>query len=398
MTTRRLLPNVVLLLASLVLTLAIGEGMIRLVLNPADFLSVTTIRDEALGIRVAPGASGFDAWGFRNPRVPATAEIVAIGDSHTYGHNAKMSESWPYVVGHLTGRSVYNLALGGYGPNQYLELLKTRALKLKPRWVVCGLYLGDDFENAFLMTYGTAYWAGLRSEARAPVDADIWKSTDDGCAVSACARPWHRRVRTWLSRHSVVYQLVAHGPGLGAFKGALQIHLSARRADAGTTSLILSAAGIEEAFRPVGIRDRLDQRNAAVREGMRITFELLGQMATTCREHDCRLVVVLIPTKETVFAQFFGPDSHAPLRDVVSDLVTQEAQARSRLVQFLDHAGIPYVDTLPALRRRVADRLYTRSDADMHPNKNGYRIIGEVVSEFFQRDRRERALGSAQGS
>ena len=393
----RVLSNIVVLLVALAIGLAAGEGVVRLILNPADFLSVTTIADEALGIRVAPGASGFDEWGFRNPRVPAAAEIVAVGDSHTYGHNARMVESWPYVVGRLTGRSVYNLALGGYGPNQYFHLLKTRALKLKPRWVVCGLYMGDDFENAFLMSYGTEYWASLRRDARAPVDADIWKTTDDSCAVSPnCVRPWHRRLRAWLSRHSIVYQLIVHGPGLGTLKETLQIHFAAR-ADAGTTSLIVPGAGIEEAFRPLGIRDRLDQRNTAVREGMRITFELLGKMAAMCRENGCRLLVVLIPTKETVFAEFFERDSYLPLKDVVSDLVTQEGQARVRLIEFLDHTGIAYVDSLPALRRRVGDRLYTRSDKDMHPNKNGYRIIGEVVGEFFGKDRRESVLQGAQG-
>lgn len=397
-----MLPNVAVLFVSLAIGLIAGEGGARLILNPADFLSVATVQDEMLGIRVAPGASGFDEWGFRNPRVPAAAEIVAVGDSHTYGNNATMFESWPSVVGRLTGRSVYNLGLGGYGPNQYFHLLRTRALKLRPRWVVCGLYMGDDFENALLMSYGKEYWAGLRRDARAPVDADIWKGPDDGCEVSpSCGRTWHRRLRVWLSRHSIIYQLIVHGPGLGALKGTLQIRHAARRADAATTALIVPDAGIEEAFRPIRIRERLDQRSTAVREGMRITFELLGRMASTCHENGCQLLVVLIPTKETVFAELFERNSRIPLGDVVSDLVNQEGQARTRLLEYLDHAGIAYVDTLPALRRRVGDRLYTRSGEDMHPNRNGYRIIGEVVGEFLERDHRsggERKVPSAQGS
>ena len=194
----------------------------------------------------------------------------------------------------------------------------------------------------------------------------------------------------WLSQHSVVYQVVVHGPVLGQLKGTLQIRHAARRADDRTTSLRVADAGIEEAFRPVGIRDRLDQRSAAVREGMRITFELLGMMAGACHEHGCRLLVALIPTKETVFAEYLARDPGLHLREVVLDLVNQEARARTRLVEFLDRAGIAHVDTLPALRRKVADGLYTRSDGDMHPSKNGYRIIGEVVGEFIERDRRGR--------
>ena len=385
---RRLL-NVVVLLVALAIGLLLSEGVARLALNPADFLSVATVRDDVLGIRVAPGTTGFDEWGFRNPRVPGVAEIVAIGDSHTYGNNATMSQSWPYVAGRVTGKSVYSLALGGYGPNQYFQLLKTRAVKLRPRWVVCGLYLGDDFENAFLMSYGKEYWAGLRSEKRGVVDADIWKDTDDSCAISpACARPRHRRLRVWLSQHSLVYRLVVHGPGVGRLKGTFQVRRAAAVADDRTASLIVADAGIEEAFRPVGIRARLDQSSAAVREGMRITFELLGMMAKTCHENGCRLLVALIPTKETVFAEYVIRSREMRLRDVIVDLVNQEARAKARLVEFLDRAGIAYVDTLPALRGKVAEQLYTRSDGDMHPNKNGYRVIGEVVGEFIAQDHR----------
>ena len=386
---RRELLNVAVLFAAMAIGLALAEGGARLVLNPADVLSVTTVRDDVLWIRIAPGMTGFDEWGFRNPRVPGTTDIVAIGDSHTYGNNATMSQSWPYVAGRVAGMSVYSLALGGYGPNQYFQLLKTRGLTLRPRWVVCGLYMGDDFENAFLMSYGKEYWAGLRSERRAAVDADIWKDTDDSCAISSeCPRPWHRRLRAWLSQHSLVYRLVVHGPVLRRLKGAVQVRRAADGADGRTASLIVADAGIEEAFRPVGIRARLDQRSAAVQEGMRITFALLGMMADACRENRCRLLVAFIPTKETVFAEYIMRSPGMHLRDVIVDLVNQEAHAKARLVEFLDRAGIAYVDTLPALRRRVTDQLYTRSDGDMHPSKNGYRVIGEVVGEFIAQDHR----------
>src|SRR5262249_6221702 len=134
--------------------------------------------------------------------------------------------------------------------------------------------------------------------------------------------------------------------------------------------------GIREAFRPISIRDRLNQSNPAVREGMRITFELLGMMDKVCHENGCQFVVVLIPTKETVFADYLLRDSQAYLGGVIAELVGHEQGARARLVEFLDRNKIAYVDTLPALKRHLADQLYTRSDRDMHPSKNGYRVIG----------------------
>jgi hypothetical protein len=80
----------------------------------------------------------YDTWGFRNQKVASSVEIVAIGDSHTFGNCAKMIESWPYVLGRLTGRSVYNMGLGGYGPNQYHYIFKTEALRLKPHGMELG--------------------------------------------------------------------------------------------------------------------------------------------------------------------------------------------------------------------------------------------------------------------
>ena len=34
-----------------------------------------------------------------------------------------MNEAWAKVLARLTGKNVYNLAMGGYGPNQYYYLL-----------------------------------------------------------------------------------------------------------------------------------------------------------------------------------------------------------------------------------------------------------------------------------
>lgn len=366
--------NGIILLVSVTIGLLLCEAGARLFLNPADYLSVKTVPDEVLGIVVPPKTNGFDEWGFRNKGVPSTVDVVAIGDSHTYGNNATMEDSWPYVLGRLTGLSVYNLGLGGYGPNQYYHLLKTRALTLGPRWVLCGLYMGDDFENAFSISYGMDYWSFLREGDWDGVVADIWEAPDNA--------NWHKNVRVWLSRNSIIYRLVFHGPILGKVKGAIQIRQASRDRSHSTTSLIVAEESIEEAFRPIGIRDRLDQSSTPVREGMRITFALLELMDEICRENGCQFVVVLIPTKESVFSDYLLGNPEMHLREVIEELVIHEEAARKELLEFLDQARIPYVDTLPALRRAVTNQLYTRSDRDMHPGRNGYRVIGEAVAEF----------------
>jgi hypothetical protein len=163
----------------------------------------------------------------------------------------------------------------------------------------------------------------------------------------------------------------------------MQIGRATRGQDPDTTTLVDAGAGIREAFRPLALRDRLDQRNPAVREGMRITFTLLTLMDETCREHGCRLAVVLIPTKETVFAELLLGRPSVHLREAIADLVANERRATAELRAFLDRSGIPYVDTLPALRDNLGGQLYAFSDHDMHPSRNGYRAIGEAAAAFF---------------
>ncbi len=378
MKIKKYLVNFCLLTASVSASLVIAEFAARMVLNPADYLGVGMVNDDILGAVPEPSAkAGFDRWGFRNRRVPETADIVAVGDSHTFGNTATMEQSWPYVLERLTGRSVYNMGMGGYGPNQYFYLSETKALKLKPQILIWGLYMGDDFENAYSITYGLDHWAYLRHEPVQHVNFDIWEKP---------LKPnWQKQVRIWLSRHSVIYQLVFHATLGGRLQGEAQIKNAATLYPNVATSLIVPDKNILEAFRPKGMLSRLDQDSPAVREGMRITFVLLKQMDEICRQNHVQFLVVVIPIKETVFADYLEHSPTIPLSDIFDKLLPNDRLARERTFQFLKEANIRYVDVLPALRDAARQELYARTAADMHPSKNGYRVIAEAVSQACER-------------
>ena len=78
---------------------------------------------------------------------------------------------------------------------------------------------------------------------------------------------------------------------------------------------------------------------------------------------------------------YFENDRSLPLDDVVNQLVANERVAREKTFQFLTDSNIPYVDVLPALTASAQDELYARTANDMHPNRNGYRVIGEAVAQ-----------------
>jgi hypothetical protein len=377
MKLKNALINFVVLLVTVAVALPLVEFVSRLVLNPADFVGLEVVHDDILGGVPSPSAlAAFDRWGFRNPKVPDSADIVAVGDSHTYGNTARMVDSWPYVLAHLSGQKVYNMGLGGYGPNQYFYLSKAKAFSLKPKMIIWGLYMGDDFENAFSITYGLDYWKDLRILPPQKVESNIWERTPTDTAV--------RKMRVWLSRHSVIYQLVFHMGVGGRVAGEIQIRKAAELYPGYATSINLPDKHILEAFRPKATLFGLDQENPNVREGMRITFELLREMKEICQKNRVQFVVVVIPSKEMVFSDYLEHNSQLPLNDVIDKLLSSERSALAQTFRFMSENNIEFVDALPGLKKSAGQGLYALSAVDMHPNRNGYRVIGEAVAEYLK--------------
>jgi len=371
---KKFLVNLIVLMVSVGIGLVLCEFASRLFLNASDFLSLEVVGDPILGWVPSPSAmAGFDKWGFRNRKVPESADIVAVGDSHTYGNTARMMDSWPYVLGRATGRQVYNMGLGGYGPNQYFYLTKTKALQLKPKVIVWGLYMGDDFDNAYEITYGLDYWASLRQLKAQNVKANITETPLTDTYI--------KRMRVWLSRHSVVYQLLFHSGFGGRVQGEVQIRNASQLYPGVATSLIIPDKNIQEAFRPKALLKGLDQQDPRVREGMRITYKLIKDTDEICRQNGIQFVIVVIPTKEMVFSEYLEHNTQIPLSDVISKLIANERLAESETFTVLRENNIPYVYPLAKLKNSVGQGLYARTASDMHPNKNGYQIIGASVAD-----------------
>jgi hypothetical protein len=382
--TTRVAQNFILAIASLFVSLLILEVFSRAILDPVDFLRPIVVQDPVLGRAIKPGTGGHDAWGFRNKTVPPSAQVVAIGDSLTYGVSAPAKESWPAALQQISKVSVYNLSLGGYGPVQYYHLLKNRALTLSPEVVIVGLYFGNDLFNAYRMAYSNQNWRQLKSgdfpvieEASEPTEEEP-TTTDKG--------PVGYSLRHWLGTHSVLYNVVIHS-AIGELARVMEAKSSAIDTPM-ERSILYNKNGILTGFTPDRRLKALELKDPRVKEGLRITLDLFSRMNVYALAQKVHFLVVLIPTKESVHAKYLENDPTLKNAGAVRSLLVNERSVNSAVKTFFEERKIAYVDPLPELQQQAGLVPLYPGNYDGHPNKNGNRIIAETVARYLRASER----------
>ncbi len=332
----------VIMAAYVLLTTLSGIGMLPLfmlvifTLNPLAgdqfVLTNNTVPDHELGLLVRPHAWGHDAEGFRNADVPDRVDIVAIGDSQTWGLNAPRKESWPHVLGELMTMRVYNMGMIRFGPMEYSVLTNRALAQLSPKIIVIGLYFGNDLYNAYASIYTRDVFADRR---RPDADPDWLTDTIGPAAIKIVSEP----------------------------------------------DAAYSGNGVDTRFTAAYRSMVVDLSQPRIAEGLRSTSEILLDIQQQVHNSGARLVVLLIPTKELVYADLMAGQSNA----AYARQIRLEEDARSRIVDLLDANGIEYVDSLPALREAVQSgiAIYPR-DTDGHPMPEGYRVIANTVASYLQ--------------
>ncbi|MCI0482824.1 MAG: hypothetical protein L0213_14695 [Candidatus Dadabacteria bacterium] len=358
-----------LILISLVMSLLIAEGLSRIVFDPIDFLKPRRVPDDVLRYRIEPGTGAHDELGFRNKSVPDTAEVVAIGDSHTYGISARASESWPGALGSMTGMTVYNLSLGGYGPAEYLYLMETEALSLRPKIVIAGFYLGNDIKDSFTAVYSVDRWKDMRKPELESYQGSGESDDEEGASYG---------IGDWLAGNSVLYRLVS-----SSFIG--DNLRQARRIRRGEQIVMFEDEknGISTGFTPDQRLRGLDLGSAEVREGLRLSLEIFDRMNELARKNDIEFIVIIIPTKENVFAEYIEGNKALPASEKIDYLIENERQADREVRKYFDEHGIRYVDALGPLSRSAGVEQIYPNNFGGHANRNGYRIIAESIKNYL---------------
>jgi len=277
------------------------------------------------------GSGPHDLLGFRNYGVPNRADVIAIGDSQTYGNNAVLEHNWPSRLRHyLAGKSasVYAMATGGWGAVQYAYMARN-ATVLRPRVLVVAFYSGNDALESFQLAYGSDHWAMLRPDPTlGPGDAPV-----------------------------VVYPPPPEALWPVTF-----------------------ADGSHTEFSP---RHRLvaNDDHPAVRAGWAIMAAAGRHIGKIAADAGAAVVFTIIPTKELVYKPRLAADGIEPTADYRA-LVTAEAGHIESLAGELSAVpGARYVDLVGPLQTAVLSTpaLYPASP-NGHPLAAGYDVIAAALA------------------
>jgi lysophospholipase L1-like esterase len=298
-----------------------------------------------------------DGLGFRNSWPwPARAEIVAVGDSLTFGYGVADSEAWPAILARMMpSERVINLGLIGAGPQQYLRLYETFGIPLRPAVLLVGLFVGNDFWDAGIFDR----WERLGVGGNYMVWRDFGRP---GTSADRPATPG-ARVKTLLV--STAYKIAEYSQVVNLMRVMWQ---TARSTE---TKEFRFADGSRLLLSP----DRLVASSEEGRPGRRefqVTLEAFERIQQLARANGARLVVIFQPSKEEVYLPLLDHvtlDPGRPLREAFQRL------------------GIDYLDLGPVFRERAAagQRLFFAVDG--HPNAAGYALIAEAVYHELERRR-----------
>jgi len=153
-----------------------------------------------------------------------------------------------------------------------------------------------------------------------------------------------------------------------------------------TQGVVFENDGVRTILKTAYRLQGLDLENPRIKEGLAVTKKVLSSMQLEMQNRGINFLVILIPTKESVYGDIIE-EMDGALLPTHQQLVHMETNIRIDLKRFMIKNDIAYLDVLPTLQDATFrhEFIYTLSD-DGHPLPNGYRLIAQAVQETISGD------------
>lgn len=287
-----------------------------------------------------------DSRGFRNPTELNRSDIALIGDSYIEGAYVSDEETVAVRLHELTGLTVVNLGVSGYGSLQELKVIEKYALPLGPRMVAWFFFEGNDLDDDQVFENAMAYERGVPAP-NTPQPASLrWRNFVNR-SFTANAFLQLREMADWLvpnntssfgwfrERGGAVHRFYFYDfyatRGFGAYE-----------------------------------RERFETTKATFRRGNEI-----------CREQGVRLVVFYVPMKFKVYGDFCTFPAGSPC------VGWHPWNLEARFAEFCRAAGIEFVSLTEPMHRAAAAGEVLYAPEDSHWNAAGHTFVARQVGAVW---------------
>lgn len=300
------------------------------------------------------------------PEQAARAEdlVVSIGDSFSVG---VVPHPWHYTrvaEQSFLGLEIYNAGVVHSGPREYLRILETSALPLRPDLIVVALFLGNDLEDA---------------ERGDPTVLSTWMDRGEILVLQGSRRLWNIARERWAGASIADPEGATRTQGLTGATAASLAEMERRMpwlSDPSREPPAVSARRFAEVE-----ADRAEYLVKAPEAAWTKLFSFLERMQRAAGP--VPVACLLIPDEFQVEDRLWGEvRKDRGLADADRDL------PQRRLAEWCSSRRMPYLDLLPALRAvpPVQDgvrHVYHRRDT--HWNARGNRVAGEALAAWIER-------------
>lgn len=253
-------------------------------------------------------------------------------------------------------------------------------------WLSSRLYLGNNIYEAYALSYALDNYRAFRSQ-------ESLKTESIAPYVEALAkeqREYHNRfgrsnisgLSYWLREHLAIGRYMNRA---GLWPGANDVDYEIDKAwaracpDHGVVQEQTPRTVFMPAYRFAAVN--LDEPRIV--EGLRITKKLLARMHKSADEQKTRMLVILLPSKETAYSQAaIDPGRGATFMK----LVEMEAKVRNEILSTCQQEKIECVSIIQALSTAISSgqQVYPTS-TDGHPTAAGYHVIASSAKQELSR-------------
>jgi lysophospholipase L1-like esterase len=283
-----------------------------------------------------------DANGFRNRTDFTQADVVLLGDSFIEGYNVTQSDICSeQLARRLTGQTVCNLALCGFGPQQELIALRKYGLPLRPQTVVWFFYEGNDLSDTEEYEEMVADWPKHVAEERSFAVRSFFSNLLDPLGFWLDQLRW--RPSEFARRRTGEFSPEIPGETRTTYFGGPPFPMN-------------------EHF--VAVFDKVQR--------------MFDEARAACDAGHVRLLMVHVPTKGRVCRDLctFPPDSDVPH--------WQFNDLPERLGAWCKRSGVEYLDLTPALQAAARQGRLVYLVDDPHWTADGHAVAAEEVARRLQ--------------